>query len=367
MMATSSKAFTLGIVGAGIMGRTLAWLLSKSGHHVTLFDKDAASSGSASAFTAAGMLTPYCEVESAETRIFEMGLQSLDLWAQFVNDLEGDCGFHQQGSLVISHQQDIPHWHQFNRQLTHKLPGETSQFQTLEYQAIHSLEPELATVFDRATYLPDEAWLCTHKTMSVLHSNLIAAGVNWFDNTEVEELAPGYIKTSSDEYTFDWVIDTRGMGAKEQWSALRGVRGEVIWLQAKDVRINRLVRLMHPRYRLYLVPKGYDDLYIIGATQIESNDTGPVTVHSVLELLSAVYSLHSGFSEARVVKMLANCRPALPDNMPSIQTTEGFIRINGLYRHGFLLSPLLANEVTSWLTTSNYQSTFESLFTHLEN
>jgi len=157
------------------------------------------------------------------------------------------------------------------------------------------------------------------------------------------------------------VIDCRGLGAKQQWNELRGVRGELIWLQAPEVNIKRLVRLMHPRYRLYLVPKGYDDLYIVGATQIESNDAGAMTVRSSLELLSAVYSMHSGFAEARIVDMRTNCRPALNDNLPKIECSEGLIRVNGLFRHGYLLAPTLAQEITHFLTTPNYQSGYDSL------
>ena len=101
---------------------------------------------------------------------------------------------------------------------------------------------------------------------------------------------------------------------------------------------------MHPRYRLYLVPKGWDDLYVVGATQIESNDQGPITVRSSLELLSAAYSLHAGFAEARVVDSRTNCRPALNDNLPQIQQKGNTLRINGLFRHGFLLAPIVAEQ-----------------------
>lgn len=118
---------------------------------------------------------------------------------------------------------------------------------------------------------------------------------------------------------------------------------------------------MHPRYRLYLVPRGHNHLYVVGATQIESNDRGPVTVRSSLELLSAAYSLHSGFAEARIVELRTNCRPALRDNLPKIECEQGLIRVNGLFRHGFLLSPALGAEVVHYLTDPHYQSAFDSL------
>ena len=60
--------------------------------------------------------------------------------------------------------------------------------------------------------------------------------------------------------------------------------------------------------------------------------------------LSAFYSLNSSFSEARILEMNVQCRPAFTNNNPKIIFTKGggLIRVNGLYRHGYLISPKLA-------------------------
>ena len=64
----------IAIAGAGIMGRVLAWQLSQRGHRLSIFDRDPIANGSAAAYTAAGMLTPYSEVASAELAIHTMGM-----------------------------------------------------------------------------------------------------------------------------------------------------------------------------------------------------------------------------------------------------------------------------------------------------
>ena len=128
------------------------------------------------------------------------------------------------------------------------------------------------------------------------------------------------------------------MGAKNQLANLRGVRGEVLWVHAPEVNLKRPVRLMHPRYKLYISPRS-GNRYVIGATEIESESMQPVTVRSSLELMSALYSVHSGFAEATVLHAYAHCRPAMPDNLPIIHCEEGLLMVNGLYRHGYLLSP----------------------------
>ena len=295
-------ALQVGIAGAGIMGRILAWQCQRAGMQVTLFDKDAIQHGQAAAFTAAGMLTPYCEVESAEQLIYELGMKSLSLWQDINTQLDAKIGYFQHGSLVIAHQQDYSDYQHFNQLVQHKLQPSETQCRQLNQAQLALLEPELSARFQQATYLPDEAWLCPRKTMQALAEQLLANNIRWYDNCEIDKVDPHVITTAQQQHNFDLVIDCRGLGAKPQWQALRGVRGELIVLQAREVNIKRLVRLMHPRYSLYLVPKGYDDLYVIGATQIESNDNGPITVRSSLELLSAVYSMHDGFAEARIIE-----------------------------------------------------------------
>ena len=68
---------------------------------------------------------------------------------------------------------------------------------------------------------------------------------------------------------------------------------------------------------LYVVPWG-DGRYMVGATVIESDDAGPVTVRSALELLGSAYALHPAFAEAEIVEMGAGVRPAFADNVPKI-------------------------------------------------
>ena len=71
------------------------------------------------------------------------------------------------------------------------------------------------------------------------------------------------------------------------------------------------VRLLHPRFPLYVVPWG-DDLYMVGATVLEREDAGPVTVRSALDLLGTAYAVHPAFGEAEIVELNAGVRPSLP-------------------------------------------------------
>ena len=90
---------------------------------------------------------------------------------------------------------------------------------------------------------------------------------------------------------------------------------------------------------------------MIGATVIESEETGPITLRSALDLLSAAYALDPAFAEAELVLQGAGARPAFPDNRPRIMVDQRYIYVNGLYRHGFLLAPVMAELVANYIET----------------
>lgn len=327
------------IAGAGIMGRLLAWRLLRAGWRVSLFDRDPPEGGGAAAYTAAGMLAPWAEVESAEEPVHRLGLRALALWPELLAELGTDGDFHHRGSLVVAHPGDRADYRRFAALLAARLPV-GDHCRGLDGTALAALEPALAERFGEALHLPGEAWLDPLVVMAALARALCESGVSW-QRAEVSRVGAGFVEADGIRHGCDWAFDCRGLGARGVVSGLRGVRGEVIRLHAPEVELRHVVRLMHPRYRLYVVPRRGRD-FVIGATQIESDDLGPITVRSALELLSALYSLHPGFAEARVIATAANCRPAFADNLPRLLVAPGLLRINGLFRHGFLLAPALA-------------------------
>jgi len=143
------------------------------------------------------------------------------------------------------------------------------------------------------------------------------------------------------------VIDCRGLAARDTQEDLRGVKGEMILIETDEVELSRPVRLIHPRWPLYVIPRE-DHLFMLGATSIEAEDTG-VSVRSALELLGAAYAVHPAFAEARIVEFGSGLRPAFPDNLPRISIEKENIAVNGLYRHGFLLAPALAELVLGYV------------------
>jgi glycine oxidase len=147
------------------------------------------------------------------------------------------------------------------------------------------------------------------------------------------------------------------MGAKRDWAKLRGVRGEIVRLHAPDIELHHMLQLLHPRHPVYVVPRADGNL-VVGATSIESDDRSPASVRGVLELLSSAYSMIPALAEARVVEFNTQVRPALPDNLPSLKfdRLRKVLYINGLYRHGFLLTPTIVEEVLGLLSIEGQPS-----------
>ncbi|MEM7390893.1 MAG: FAD-dependent oxidoreductase, partial [Verrucomicrobiota bacterium] len=297
------------------------------------------------AWAGAGMLAPGCELETADISIARLGQQSLERWPGIVEALDEDVDLKTNGSLVVAHPGDQGELERLSRQITE--PGWMEQ---VSGPRIQELEPQLGNRFSSALFFPHEGHINNRQLLSALAATLHRHRVTWHAGTEVQDVEPGRIKTAETSYSFDAVADTRGMGARPDLSNLRGVRGELIYIDAPEVELKRPVRFMHPRYPIYIVPRRHPR-FLIGATSIESEDYSPISVRSALELLSAAYALHPGFAEARVVETVTQCRPAFPDNRPLMQVKDGLLRINGLYRHGFLVSPMLIEFAGAFLAT----------------
>jgi glycine oxidase len=302
-----------------------------------------------------------------------MGFSALKKWPELLATLEDKVYFQQQGAIMVSHEQDKGDYQRFTQHLGRHFPQHIAQ--SLNRQQLTELEPELAHNFSQGLFLPDEGQIDNRMLLTALQKQLELEQVNWIAGAKVTQInnQPSHCQLTVNEqvHTFDLVIDCRGVGARadshnhftehstehftensnqhftEKGMALtdlRAVRGELFHLFAPEVNLTRPVRLMHPRYQLYIAPKP-NHVYVVGATEIESDDLSPMTVRSAMELLSAAYSVHAGFAEANIREHISQLRPAFSDNQPQVLVNQRLIQVNGLYRHGFLISPVVLEQV----------------------
>lgn len=300
------------VLGSGVAGLCVATLLAERGEAVEIITQPDCRAAS---HWAGGMLAPWCEAESAPPEVIEWGQHAAGWWAKRVE------GVVQQGTLVVAPPRD-------SRELT-RFASMTQQHQ---WVAPGDVEPALENRFARGLFFAREAHLDPRRALQQLQDRLKEAGVPFHSGQ------PG-----------GKIIDCRGIHAADQQPALRAVRGEMVILHTPDICLSRPVRLLHPRFPCYLVPRA-NGLFMLGATMVESHDSSPISAKAMMELLSAAYSLHPALAEARIVESGTGLRPAYRQNLPEVRYENGRFSLNGLYRHGFLLAPIMAENLMRRLT-----------------
>lgn len=311
---------TVRVVGAGVAGLVTAVELAERGVAVELVERGTQLGDGACSWIAGGMLAPWCEAERAEPPVTALGRAALEWWPRHYPGTRRD------GTLVVAPPRDTPELARFARR--------TDNFERVDGARIAALEPDLAGRFRTGLFFREEGHLDPRQALRALADRLAALGHAPRFGTAAEP----------EDAAADWTVDCRGLAARGRLPELRAVRGEMLVLRCPEVSLSRPVRLLHPRIPLYVVPRGGGH-YMIGATMIESEARGGITVRSAVELLNAAVALHPAFAEAEIVETGADLRPAFPDNLPRLVRRGRTLHLNGFFRHGFLLAPAFARQV----------------------
>lgn len=310
------------IRGAGVAGLTLAHELTSRGVDVTVRERRETIAGSAS-WQAGGMLAPWCERASAEQPVLELGRHAADWW-----DAALPGHVRRNGTLVVTLRRDAGELDRF--------AARTTGHATIDAEGIETLELDLTGRFSRGLFFAGEAHLDPRRALQALAAKLAGEGVVFAYGGD----------DAPEDGEADVEADCTGMARSQ--SGLRGVRGEMLILRTSEVCLSRPVRLLHPRFPLYIVPRD-NQHFMVGATMVESSAAGQITARSAMELLNAAYAVHPAFGEAEIVETGVGLRPAFPDNLPRVEWVGDVLSINGLYRHGFLLAPAMARQAADLL------------------
>jgi glycine oxidase len=320
------------VLGAGIVGLSVADELIRRGHAVSVVDPDP---GNGASHAAAGMLSPAGEFWHGEEDLFRLGRASAQLWPEFAQRL--GVQVHRRGTLLVG--ADAGDVRVIERQVE-LLKSQGIAAQSLARSELLEREPALGRIAGGAA-LPEDH--------SVNPREVVAALL-----TRIDVVA-------SDAGEVDVTVVATGAHLPEPFTELvRPVRGEIIRVRTSEPMEGTVRGLAHGR-SVYLVPRmpvdGEAEI-VIGATS-EEHDAPPVpTVEGVVTLLEAARELVPAIDRATFVEAIARDRPGTRDNLPLIGPSgvEGVVLAAGHFRHGVLLAPITAQLIADHLESGAVES-----------
>lgn len=321
------------VVGTGVAGLCAATLFAERGCQVRVVSASGGPDEACCSWWAGGMLAPYCELENSEPAVAALGMEAAAFWSDRVPGVQA------QGSLVLVTRRDKPDLAQF--------AARTEAYTSVDGQGIAELEPDLAGRFANGLHFATESHLDPRQALHALYTRLRTHPHVTFD---VGQTLDSHELTHCSE-SADWRIDCRGLAARDTFPELRGVKGEMLLLRQPELTLTRPVRLLHPRYPIYVVPRE-NHVFMVGATMLESDAREYASARSLMELLNAAWALHPLFGEADVLEIGVDARPAWPDNIPRVRKRDQILYLNGLFRHGFLCAPALARQAVEHVLDS---------------
>lgn len=355
LTSTSGPAL---IVGGGVIGLSIAWLLAREGCDVVLFERKRV--GRASSWAAGGMLAPDAEIAFEEPELYRLNHESLRRWPAFARTLEAETGLEldlrTEGTLTVADDRDAAE--DLQRQFTFQKEQGLSVEWLSGYEA-RRVEPFLAPRLRAAVFSPYDYQVDNRALLKALRQAAEKHGAAVREHTPVRELrpdetAPRVITEAGEDVKGGHIVVAAGAWSRrlggiapELRPRVRPVRGQIIDLEmAPPFDLRHVIR----GPSAYLVPKTSGRL-LVGATTEEMGFQEAVTAGGLFALLDGARDLVPGVDELLVSAVRAGLRPGSRDNAPLLGPSgaPGITYATGHYRHGILLTPVTAEEITRLL------------------
>lgn len=342
------------VIGAGIAGLSVAWRISQLGFNVQILEADPSGRRpGAPSPVAGGMLAPSAEVQFEEMGLYHVACESLSRWPSFADELKTetglDVGYRTEGTLIVAVDRDDA------EALSRLFRFQQSQGLNVSWltpeEALEA-EPYLSPRIAGAIHSPDDHQVDVHAVLAAL-SAAVARHSPFRFGARVVAISPD---KNSPSVTLDngeilrarvlvvatgaWSRDIDGLRAP---LPIRPVKGQMVVLRGdKHFRLNQVIRTL----RGYLVPRA-DGRVMVGATAEEMGFDNRITAGAVYRLLENAVEAVPGVEELEIEDTWVGFRPAARDHLPVIGwgLGDGITAAAGLYRHGILLAPLVADEL----------------------
>lgn len=334
------------MIGAGIVGCTVAYELAKSGARVQVLEPRQPGQGATRA--SAGILAPYIEGHADIFR--DLGARSLELYDSFVAQLRDDSGheipYQRNGTLELAFSDaDVTRLNALAATLWQQ--GVEARWITPD--GFEAIEPLASRTALGALLIP------IHGFVGVTSLTLAAArAAEQFGATFKTEAGAVRIyplagdRVGVQTSTAMWEAD-RVVLAAGSWSSqimvqgadtvpVKPIRGQLIQLQGGAGRIRRVLWGPHG----YIVPWP-DGAVLVGSTVEDVGFDERHTDAAVQSLREAAVQLVPSLVSAPITGVRTGLRPRGPDDLPMLgrsQAVPGLIYATAHYRNGVMFAPL---------------------------
>ncbi|WP_257349924.1 glycine oxidase ThiO [Pseudalkalibacillus decolorationis] len=335
------------IIGAGVIGSSIAYNLAKKGRTVLVLEKNRVASKASSA--AAGMLGAQTELEQ-DSPLFQLAKESRRLFPDLALELKSltgiDVELHHNGMLKIA--RSVEEASEFQRLIDQqqKLGEDASWIDPIE---LHQKEPFTNKGLHGAMHIPNDGNLSAPHLSNAFAAGARATGAIIKEYTEVTELIEEGnriigVETHAETYHANNVIVAGGA-----WSnrLLKGagielktypVKGECFSVVTEEPLITSTLFTKG----CYIVPKTGGRL-IIGATEKAHSFDQKVTLNGLSKLMDRATQIIPELADSEWDNAWAGIRPQTNDGLPYLgehPDMKGLFVATGHYRNGILLSPI---------------------------
>ncbi|MCS7297382.1 MAG: glycine oxidase ThiO [Bacteroidia bacterium] len=341
----------IGIIGAGAAGLSVAWQLARRGKPPLVFEAHTPGSGAMTA--SGGMLSPAYEAQYEELPLLRAMIASRQRYPEWAAQL-GDIGYVESGTYELALlPEDVPY---VQRRMEFELQ-QGLRVEWIESSELRRRLPHISPRIPGGTYAPDEGHLIPELLRDRLVEAILRDGGSILSHTPAQriEFLPGTFRvyTPQGTYEVDQLLICTGvpLAGLSLPFKVYPVRGQMIaiespaadWLPAPVRYFNKLAGYG------YAIPKR--DYIILGGTAEEKGRDPSLTVGGVLDILRRAYHVFPDLYESRILRWWAGLRPATASRLPILykDPSRPLYYVNGLYRNGILLAPLIGEGIAQWI------------------
>jgi glycine oxidase len=359
-MISSSRPKTV-VIGAGVMGLSIAWRLAQAGCPVTVYDK--AEAGRGASWAAAGMLAAAVETEPGEEKLLALTLESQRLWPGFAREIEAasgsSIGYRDEGTIVVALTRDDAAQLRFSYEFQRGLGLDLDWLSGVEARR---REPHLRPGISGAVLSPKDHQVENRLLSSALALAARRAGVVLYERCPVREVelsggrARGVV-TDRGSDPADIVVLAAGAWSREiagipaaYLPPVRPIKGQMLALSMDPAAplVHHVIWLP----RGYLVPR-LDGRLIVGATVEERGFDDRLTAGGLLALIEGAWRAVPAIEELPVAETWVGFRPGSRDDAPLLGPSgiDQLVVATGHHRNGILLTPITAAAISAYILT----------------